>query len=153
MYQSTKKYGHDVGFSCAFRQWRADSHCRLLHGYALSFKFVFSATELDSRNWVADFGGFKSLKGLLEDTFDHTTVVAQDDPQMEWFEEGHRRGLLKLVTVEAGGCEAFAKLVYEVAEQWLKDAGYGDRVHLDSVEVAEHGANSAIYSQPRPTAA
>lgn len=149
MYQSTKKYGHDVGFSCAFRQWRADSHCRLLHGYALSFKFVFSATELDLRNWVVDFGSLKSLKGILEDTFDHTTVVALDDPQLDWFKEGHERGILKLVPVDAGGCEAFAKLVYEVAEQWLKDAGYGDRVHLDSVEVAEHGANSAIYSQSR----
>lgn len=149
MYQSTKKYGHDVGFSCAFRQWRADSHCKLLHGYALSFKFVFSAKELDLRNWVVDFGSLKTLKGILEDTFDHTTVVAEDDPQLDWFVEGHNRGLLKLVKVAAGGCEAFAQLVYEVTEQWLKDAGYGDRVHLDSVEVAEHGANSAIYSQPR----
>lgn len=32
LYQSTKTYGHDRGFSCAFRQWRADSHCRLIHG-------------------------------------------------------------------------------------------------------------------------
>jgi 6-pyruvoyltetrahydropterin/6-carboxytetrahydropterin synthase len=145
MFQSTKRYGHEAGFSCAFRQWRADSHCNLLHGYALAFKFVFEAEDLDVRNWVVDFGGLKPLKAMLEDTFDHTTVVAVDDPQIEWFRQGDKLKTLRLVEVEAGGCEKFAELVYQVTEQWLKDAGYGDRVHLVSVEVSEHGANSAIY--------
>lgn len=144
-YQSTKYYPHSAGFSCAFRQWRADSHCRLLHGYALAFKFVFSATELDVRNWVTDFGGLKPLKQILEDTFDHTTIVASDDPQIEWFREGHRLGVLRLVELPAGGCEKFAEYTYEVAQQWLKDGGYGDRVKLVSVEVSEHESNSAIY--------
>jgi 6-pyruvoyltetrahydropterin/6-carboxytetrahydropterin synthase len=144
---STKYYPHSAGFSCAFRQWRADSHCRFLHGYALGFKFVFSCEDLDARNWCCDFGGLKSLKAILEDTFDHKTVVAVDDPEIEWFREGHRRGILELVEVEAGGCEKFAELTYEVTEQWLKDAGYGDRVRLVSVEVAEHESNSAIFAK------
>lgn len=147
MYQSTKTYGHHIGLSCAFRQWRAHSHCRLLHGYSLSFKFVFEATELDSTNWVVDFGGTKSLKAILEDTFDHTTVVAEDDPELAWFEEAQKRGLLKLVVLPAGGCEKFAEYVYEVAEQWLVDAGFAPRVRMCSVEVSEHGANSAIFSR------
>lgn len=29
-YVSTKTYGHEVGLSATFRQWRASSHCRLL---------------------------------------------------------------------------------------------------------------------------
>lgn len=145
MYQSTKKYGHDLGFSCAFRQWRADSHCRFLHGYAMAFKFVFEATELDVRNWVVDFGSLASLKSMLQDTFDHKTIVALDDPHLEWFREGARLGTLELVEVEHGGCESFARMTYEVAEQWLKDAGYGNRIRLVSVEVSEHGANSASY--------
>ena len=33
------------------------SHCRLIHGYALAFKFVFATRELDERNWCFDFGG------------------------------------------------------------------------------------------------
>ena len=57
VFRSTKTYGHEMGFSCAFRQHRADSHCRLVHGYALAFHFEFEATELDVRNWVVDFGG------------------------------------------------------------------------------------------------
>ena len=39
MYQSTKTYGNDVGLSCTFRQWKADSHCNKLHGYSLGFRF------------------------------------------------------------------------------------------------------------------
>ena len=74
MYQSGKTYGHEVGFSCAFRQHKAQSHCKFLHGYALSFKFIFEADELDARNWVVDFGSLKSLKGWLENTFDHKTI-------------------------------------------------------------------------------
>ncbi len=43
IYRSTKMYDHNEGLSCCFRQWRAtDSHCRLIHGYALAFKFVFA---------------------------------------------------------------------------------------------------------------
>lgn len=146
-HQSTKRYGHEVGFSCAFRQWRAESHCRLIHGYALAFKFVFEAEELDVRNWVVDFGGLKSLKQILEDSFDHTTIVAADDPQLDWFKEGQDRGILRLVVLPAGGCERFAQYVYEVAEQWLIDAGFAPRCSLVSVEVSEHGANSAIYTK------
>lgn len=141
---STKTLGHDLGFSCAFRQHRAQSHCRLIHGYALGFKFNFAADELSPEGWVVDFGGLKSLKAILEDNFDHTTLVAEDDPQLRLFETMHAHGLIKLVLVPATGCEAFARMVYEVTEGWLRDAGFSPRVRLISVEVSEHGANSAI---------
>lgn len=144
-FQSTKKYGHNVGLSCAFRQHRADSHCRFLHGYALAFEFTFESDELDVRNWCVDFGGLKSLKGLLENTFDHKTIVAEDDPEIEWFREGQRRGVLELVEVPAGGSEMFAFMAFEVASQWLKDAGYGERVRLMKVQCWEHEANSASF--------
>ena len=149
MHQSTKKFGHELGFSCAFRQWKAESHCRLIHGYALAFKFVFEAEELDVRNWVVDFGGLKGLKSILEDNFDHTTIVAEDDPEKEWFIEAEQRGILRLVVLPAGGCEKFAEYVYEVAEGWLRDAGFAPRCRLVSVEVSEHGANSAIYMRTK----
>lgn len=146
-YFSTKTYGHEVGLSTAFRQWRADSHCKYIHGYALAFTFTFQADELDSRNWVVDFGGLKGLKAILETTFDHKLIVAQDDPELPWFMEAEKRGIAELVVLPAGGCEKFAQYVYEVAEQWLVDAGFAPRCRLVGVEVKEHGANSAIYSK------
>ena len=49
-YRVTKTYGNERGLSCAFRQWKAESHCRLIHGYSLGFRFVFEAETLDHRN-------------------------------------------------------------------------------------------------------
>jgi 6-pyruvoyltetrahydropterin/6-carboxytetrahydropterin synthase len=149
MFFSTKKFGHELGLSSAFRQWRADSHCRLIHGYALAVQFTFASHSLDVRNWVVDFGSLKSLKQRIQDTFDHKLLVAQDDPHLEKFQELDRLGLAEVVVVEATGCEAFAKLILESTEVWLHDAGYAPRCWVYSVEVAEHGANSAIYVNPR----
>lgn len=145
-YFSTKRYGHNQGFSCAFRQWRANSHCNLIHGYALSFELVFRAETLDDRNWVQDFGGLKKVKSVLETMFDHTTVVAFDDPEMEWFQEASKRGMIDLRVVESTGCEKFAELAYNLVVETL---GLQDnpRVKLFSVQVWEHEGNSAIYTK------
>lgn len=116
-----------------------------MHGYALSVRLEFEATELDVRNWAVDFGSLKSFKGLLETTFDHKTLVAEDDPMIDEFRRLNEIGLIQMIEVPATGCEAFAKLVFEAAEVWLKDAGYSPRVKMHLVEVREHGANSAIY--------
>ena len=96
MFVSTKTYGAERGYAVAYRQWRADSHCRLIHGYALSFHFEFEADDLDARNWVCDFGGFRTLKETLDDWFDHTCLVAEDDPEFATFEDLHHRHLIKL---------------------------------------------------------
>ena len=148
MFKSTKTFGHELGLSAAFRQWRADSHCRLIHGYALAITLTFEADELDKRNWVVDFGSLKSFKQQLVDTFDHKLLVAEDDPMIEEIMRlKDVLGIADVVEVPATGCEAFAKLIYECAEIWLKDAGYAPRVRMHSVEVKEHGANSAIYNK------
>lgn len=144
IYRSTKTWGHEVGLSCAFRQWRAESHCRFLHGYALAVRVEFEAHELDVRNWVVDFGSLKGFKGWLENTFDHRTLVAEDDPKRLAFRALADQGLIQMVEVPATGCEAFARLIFECAEIWLRDNGYTPRVSVAEVEVREHGANSAI---------
>jgi len=146
-YRSTKTYGHEIGLSAAFRQHKAESHCRLLHGYALAVKFEFEAEELDCRNWVVDFGGLKSLKTILEDTFDHKLLVAEDDPMKDELCALQGLGVAEVIVLPAVGCEKFAEFIFEVTEQWLKDAGFAPRCKLVSVEVREHGANSAIYKK------
>ena len=83
-YYSTKTYGHNIGLACVFRQPNADhSHCHLLHGYSLAFKFTFGCKELDNKNWAVDFGGLKPLKAWLEDKFDHKLALDKNDPQIE----------------------------------------------------------------------
>jgi 6-pyruvoyltetrahydropterin/6-carboxytetrahydropterin synthase len=117
----------------------------LIHGYALAVKFVFASEELDVRNWCVDFGSLKSLKQILQDTFDHTLLVAEDDPYKHELQYLDCIGVARVVMVPATGCEKFAEMIFEVTCLWLKDNGYAPRVYLKSVEVSEHGANSAIY--------
>lgn len=145
-YMSTKTFGHELGMSCAFRQWRAESHCRFVHGYAIAVKLTFEASELDFRNWVVDFGSLKGLRAMLEDTFDHKTIIAEDDPDLALFERMSDAGVMSLVILPAVGCEKFAEYVFGATETWLQSNGYSPRCKLVSVEVCEHGANSAIYT-------
>lgn len=148
-HRSSKTYGHEIGLSCCFRQWRAQSHCRFLHGYALAVHLEFEADALDERHWVVDFGSLKSFKGALERQFDHTLLVAVDDPQLPAFQELEARGLAQLRVVDATGCEAFAELIHNYACVWLEDNGYAPRVRVHHVTVREHGANAATYTETK----
>lgn len=161
VYGSTKRYVHANGLSCCFRQWRAESHCEYLHGYAISVKLTFETATLDHRNWVQDFGGLKPVKKWLEDTFDHKTLVAKDDPALELFQtmnnhQGRGGKLIQLVVVEDVGCEAFSKMIWDYTQKWLAEqpqvAGKPARGESHSiwmkpklvqVEVMEHEGNSA----------
>ena len=147
-YVSTKTYGAERGFAVAYRQWRAESHCNKIHGYALSFHFEFEAVDLDARNWVVDFGSLRSLKDRLEDWFDHTCLVALDDPEFHTFEEMRNRGLIKMVAVERTGCEGLAKFLFDYVDSvWLPENGYAGRVQVRKVEVRETPSNSASYER------
>lgn len=168
MYYVTKTYDHSLGLSACFRQWRAESHCRFLHGYALSFKLTFAAHTLDCNNWVFNFGGLKPVKAFLEQHFDHKLVVAADDPQLERlqaldpfrmqtinddvvrvYQVGEPNKLASVLVLPWVGCEGFATFVANHVRSWL-DVEYTEDVlkrglRLVSVEVREHGGNSAIY--------
>jgi 6-pyruvoyltetrahydropterin/6-carboxytetrahydropterin synthase len=147
VYRSTKTYDHNEGLSCCFRQWRAThSHCRLLHGYALAFKFVFATFELDERNWCFDFGGLKPVRAWLHEMFDHTTLVAEDDPHLPAFRDLAEKGLVDLRVLPNVGCEAVAEQVFDHVARFVRQET-GGRVWLESVEVREHGGNSAMYQR------
>ena len=142
-YISTKTY-KQLG-PVAYRQWRSDSHCNQIHGYALSFYFEFESDTLDARNWVIDFGGLRPLKGLLEDWFDHTLLVAADDPQRDELIKLGELGLAKITEVEKTGCEGIADFLYKyVNGYFLPEYGEGDRVWCCKVEVRETDANMSM---------
>ena len=144
-YTSSKTYGHSSGLSCAFRQWRADSHCHFLHGYALAVRIDFEADELDEQGWVVDFGGLRTFKAWLEQMFDHKTLVATDDPLLSTFQDLHKVGAIDLVEVPAVGCEKFAEMIFHRAEAWLDEKGLAPRCRVSLVEVREHEGNAAIF--------
>ena len=140
-YRVIKTYGNETGHSCAFRQWRADSHCNLIHGYALGFEITFEAAELNEQNWVIDFGDLGVLKNYLKETFDHTTIVAVDDPHMETFVKLGQLDLIDMRVMDNVGCEAFAENVFDFCYEKFSSM----RVNIKSVKVFEHGSNSAVF--------
>jgi 6-pyruvoyltetrahydropterin/6-carboxytetrahydropterin synthase len=143
-YQSTKLI--DLG-SCAFRQHGAThSHCHLVHGYQLKAKFYFSASSLDSNNWIVDFGGLKDLKAILNKQFDHTLCISKNDPLLPLFQQLHDAGGCDLRIMDAVGIEKTAEWCFKTTQAYLKEK-YGDRCWVEKVEVYEHEANSAIYSE------
>ena len=142
MYKSYKRF---IGYSTAFRQWRADSHCKFIHGYALRFKVWFDG-ELDGRNWVVDFGCFKrnGVKDWFKYLFDHTTIVAKDDPSIDTFKEMNKSGLIQLRIMEDVGCEKFAEEVYKYLNGKILEETKG-RVKVHKVQCWEHEENMAEY--------
>ena len=149
-YRSTKLFD---GFSCCFRQWKAENtHCRFLHGYGVSFRVTFEG-GLDHRNWVWDFGGMKRATTLIDGMqpkawmdymFDHTVIAAEDDPAVDVLEEMNERGIIQLRWVKATGAEKFAEFIFHKLNNFVKDET-NDRVRVAQVEFMEHGKNTAIY--------
>jgi len=153
MFFAKKTFGHELGLTCAFRQWRADSHCNLIHGYALQFEFTFGCGELDERQWVVDFGGLKPLKEWLAHMFDHTYLAAADDPQMDTFLDLAKKDLVDLRIVSSTGCERFAELAFREGDKIVKELT-ANSCWVHSVAVREHQANGAIFEKkPHPPVA
>ena len=149
-FTSTKLFD---GYSTVFRQWRAEgTHCKFLHGYAVSFRVWFEG-ELDERNWVWDFGGMKRAENTIEGMnpkayfdwlLDHTTIVASDDPYIGNFKAMEKAGIIQLRILPAVGCERFAEYLHKIINEFLKVETEG-RVKAIKVEVYEHERNSASY--------
>ena len=151
MYKSTKLFD---GFSCCFRQWKAETtHCKYLHGYGISFKVYFEG-ELDHRNWVWDFGGMKRAKTLIDGKqpkawmdymFDHTLIVAQDDPFIEAFKQMEEAGVAQIRVIPATGAEKFAEYIYNKLNEFVHVETEG-RVRVTKVKFMEHGKNAACLA-------
>ena len=151
-FQSSKIFD---GFSTVFRQWKAEeTHCRFLHGYGISFKVYFEG-ELDNRNWVWDFGGMKRAKTLIEGKqpkewmdymFDHTMIIAEDDPWLDAFKQMDESGVAQVRVIPATGAEKFAEYIYSKLNDFVHEETEG-RVRVTKVKFMEHGKNAAYYGE------
>lgn len=144
MYTSTKFF-KEIG-PCAYRNWKSDTDCYLLHGYCRSFNFVFGCKNLDKQGFVVDFGGLmKEVKRSLEYWFDHTVILQADDPLVGIFRKLEKLGNCQLRTFPLISCEGLAEYVGEYVDDLLKVKTQG-RSWVISAEVIEAEKNSAIYT-------
>ena len=149
-FQSSKVFD---GFSTVFRQWKAETtHCRFVHGYGISFKVYFEG-DLDERNWVWDFGGMKraktqidgkSPKEWMDYMFDHTLIVAEDDPFIKAFQQMEEAGVAQVRIITATGAEKFAEYIYNKLNKFVDTETEG-RVRVTKVKFMEHGKNATCY--------
>jgi 6-pyruvoyltetrahydropterin/6-carboxytetrahydropterin synthase len=138
---STKRF---TGFPCTHRQWKADSHCRFVHGYSREFYFEFAASELTKEGWVVDFGGLKEIKAWLDEMFDHTFLASADDPYMENFKKLEQDGIIQLRVLPNAGMEGTAVYVFEHINNMVRKMT-NNRAWLKRIEVRENEKNSAFY--------
>jgi len=151
-FQSSKVFD---GFSTVFRQWKAkETHCRFLHGYGISFKVYFEG-ELDEKNWVWDFGGMKRAKTLIDGKqpkewmdfmFDHTVIIAEDDPGMGGWETMNKLEVIQLRIIPATGAEKFSEFIFNKLNEFVKTET-NNRVRVTKVKFMEHGKNAAYYGE------
>jgi 6-pyruvoyltetrahydropterin/6-carboxytetrahydropterin synthase len=151
-FQSSKVFD---GFSTVFRQWKAETtHCRFVHGYGISFKVYFEG-DLDDRNWVWDFGGMKRAKTLIDGKspkawmdymFDHTMIIAEDDPELLAFQQMDKVGVAQVRVIPATGAEKFSEYIYNKLNEFVKTET-NNRVRVIKVKFMEHGKNAAYYCE------
>lgn len=138
---STKRFS---GFPCTHRQWKAEGHCRFVHGYSREFYFEFAASTLSKEDWVVDFGGLKEVKAWLDHMFDHTFLAASDDPFLATFKDLDQKGVIQLRVLPNCGMEGTAQYVFHEVDQMIRQKT-NNRAWVVSVEVRENEKNSAIY--------
>jgi len=83
-------------------------------------------------------------KAWMDYMFDHTTLVAIDDPYLATFRKMDDDGLIQLRVISATGAEQFAKYIYNKLNVFVQTETEG-RVRVAQVEFMEHNKNTAIY--------
>jgi 6-pyruvoyltetrahydropterin/6-carboxytetrahydropterin synthase len=90
----------------------------------------------------------KELKKILEGQFDHTLLVAADDPEIETLLELGVKKLAKITLLPKLGCESLADMLYKyintvyIPDMW--GPGEAERLWCYRVEVRETQANMAF---------
>jgi len=84
-------------------------------------------------------------KVWMDDMFDHTTIIAEDDPHLGNFIKMWKDGIIQLRIIPATGAEQFAKYIYNKLNTFVQEETEG-RVKVAKVEFMEHNKNTAIYT-------
>ena len=85
-----------------------------------------------------------SPKAWMDYMFDHTLVVAEDDPELEAFKQMDRAGVAQVRVIPATGAEKFAEYIYNKLNKFV-DTETNGRVRVTKVKFMEHGKNAACY--------
>jgi 6-pyruvoyltetrahydropterin/6-carboxytetrahydropterin synthase len=85
-------------------------------------------------------------KAWMDYMFDHTTVIASNDPYLDKFKQMDADGIIQLRIIPAVGAEQFARYIYEKLNTFVQEETNG-RVKVSQVEFMEHNKNTAIFRE------
>jgi 6-pyruvoyl-tetrahydropterin synthase len=126
---------------CCHRSWANRGKRFFLHGYERTFEVEFACAETEpGTGLVVDSSAIGEVRSALRYQFDHTTLIAQDDPQRDLFELLAERGVVDLRIMENTGMEGSAAWVFETAERIVALAT-GGRVWVSRIEARESRNN------------
>ncbi|ODQ99759.1 hypothetical protein BST27_27775 [Mycobacterium intermedium] len=134
---------------CCYRSWARQGKHVYLHGYELTFdiEFACAETEPDS-DVVLNHGVLKDVCKELRRQFDHTTLIAADDPHLKLFEMLAERGVIDLRIMISTGMQASAAWVFDTVDSIVLQATAG-RVWVSRV-IARESRNNVITLTAEP---
>ena len=88
----------------------------------------------------------KSPKEWMDYMFDHTLVVAEDDPELKAFQQMDTAGVAQVRVIPATGAEKFAEFIFNKINEFVQTETE-NRVKVVKVKFMEHGKNAAYYSE------
>ena len=89
----------------------------------------------------------KNPKEWMDYMFDHTFIVAEDDPFLESFKKMDDAGVAQIRVIPATGGERFSQFIFDKLNPFIEAETEG-RVKISKVEFREHAKNTATY-EPR----
>jgi len=121
-------------FDAAHRIFKHFGKCANLHGHTYKVILYLKDDGLDDSNVVVDYYNLKSFKDYIDESFDHATLVAQDDTEL--LEATKTLG--KRMILSATTAESLAKHFYSKASELFPDL-------VAKIEVKETPKTGAVY--------
>jgi len=78
--------------------------------------------------------------------FDHTMIIAEDDPELKAFQQMDAAGVAQVRVIPATGAEKFSEYIYNKLNEFVKTET-NNRVKVIKVKFMEHGKNAAYYCE------
>jgi 6-pyruvoyltetrahydropterin/6-carboxytetrahydropterin synthase len=126
---------------CCRRSWANHGKRVFLHGYERAFEIEFACAETEpGTGAVLDAKTLTQVWAALRNQFDHTTLIAVNDPQRALFEMLADRGVIDLRLMDSTGMEGSAAWVFHTVESVVAQATRG-RVWVSRIKGRESHNN------------
>jgi 6-pyruvoyltetrahydropterin/6-carboxytetrahydropterin synthase len=131
---------------CCHRSWANQGRRVFLHGYERTFEIEFACAETEpGTGLVLDPATIKEVLAVLRRQFDHTTLIAIDDPDRDLFELLAERGAIDLRIMSNTGMHGSAAWVFDTVDSIVGRATRG-RVWVSRIKARESDSNGVTLT-------